>query len=759
MDDPSALQESGGLSLSELYSDADFVSRTFRLFIVIILVGLIAAAAIVLATHGGVFLAGVTAFATLPVLVSLRLVQKKKFETAAVFLAVLLALVNTFISTRGGGVLSVNNLAFPSILILASLVTSRRKLFFLTGFITLCFAWLVFGEALGWYTPAPLPPNAVWGNFFSVILILVLTAVMIQNLTNGIFRNQASLQKEIAERRRAEATLRQREAMLEAVTFAAEQFLRSPDWRAGMNQVLERLGRVFNASHAYLFEYHPAPNGEMLNSMRYEWVAPGQTPDIDNPVYQNLKGDEPQFKEYYEILARGEPYVGSASRLTEAGRAWLKSVGLNALLEMRIMVNGKQWGTLGFDDAVTEREWTSLEVDVIKIAASVLGAAIQRQVNEEALKQELADRRRLERELQDQRDFALQIINSLGQGLTVTNADGFFELVNPAYAHLLGYEPHELIGKSPPHVTATKSLRDLERAHAQRRNGLITTYQSLLKHKTGRHVPVLITGAPRFKDGKFAGTIASITDLTEIKWAQEERERLIAELSTKNAELEQFTYTVSHDLKSPLVTINGFLGYIQQDAFAGDTERLQKDIQRVTEAVHKMQSLLNELLELSRIGRLINAPETVPFSELVQEAISLVQGRLDERGVSIFIQPNLPSVHGDRPRLVEVLQNLLDNAAKYMGSQPEPRIEIGQRGEENGFPVFFVRDNGIGIEPQHHERIFGLFNKLDARSEGTGVGLALVKRIIEVHGGRIQVESEAGKGSTFLFTLPPGPPA
>jgi signal transduction histidine kinase len=281
----------------------------------------------------------------------------------------------------------------------------------------------------------------------------------------------------------------------------------------------------------------------------------------------------------------------------------------------------------------------------------------------------------------------------------------------------------------------------------------------LLKHKTGRHVPVLITGAPRFKDGKFAGTIASITDLTEIKWAQEERERLIAELSTKNAELEQFTYTVSHDLKSPLVTINGFLGYIQQDAFAGDTERLQKDIQRVTEAVHKMQSLLNELLELSRIGRLINAPETVPFSELVQEAISLVQGRLDERGVSIFIQPNLPSVHGDRPRLVEVLQNLLDNAAKYMGSQPEPRIEIGQRGEENGFPVFFVRDNGIGIEPQHHERIFGLFNKLDARSEGTGVGLALVKRIIEVHGGRIQVESEAGKGSTFLFTLPPGPPA
>jgi signal transduction histidine kinase len=106
---------------------------------------------------------------------------------------------------------------------------------------------------------------------------------------------------------------------------------------------------------------------------------------------------------------------------------------------------------------------------------------------------------------------------------------------------------------------------------------------------------------------------------------------------------------------------------------------------------------------------------------------------------------------------VEVVQNLIDNAAKYMGDQAMPTVEIGQRGLENGMPVFFVRDNGIGIAPEHHERIFGLFNKLDARSEGTGVGLALVKRIVEVHGGRIWVESEMGEGTTFFFTLPSKP--
>jgi signal transduction histidine kinase len=167
-----------------------------------------------------------------------------------------------------------------------------------------------------------------------------------------------------------------------------------------------------------------------------------------------------------------------------------------------------------------------------------------------------------------------------------------------------------------------------------------------------------------------------------------------------------------------------------------------------------MQRLLNELLELSRIGRIVNVPETVSFAHLIREAMEIVQGRLNERNVEVQVQPNLPTVLVDKPRLIEVLQNLLDNAAKYMGDQPNPQVEIGQHGQQDGKPIFFVRDNGMGVAPEFHERIFGLFNKLDAKSEGTGVGLALVKRIIEVHGGRIWVESELGRGSTFLFTLP-----
>jgi len=195
-------------------------------------------------------------------------------------------------------------------------------------------------------------------------------------------------------------------------------------------------------------------------------------------------------------------------------------------------------------------------------------------------------------------------------------------------------------------------------------------------------------------------------DVTERKKSEVEIQKLnqelnerVQELEAKNAELTQFTYTVSHDLKSPLVTINGYLGYLEQDAASGNMERLRKDIQRIHDAASKMHALLTELLGLSRIGRMMNAPENIPFDGLVKEALDIVHGQLEKHQVTVHSQPNLPAVHGDRQRLIEVLQNLLDNAAKYMGERSDPHIEIGQRGEDNGKPIFFVKDNGIGIAP------------------------------------------------------------
>ncbi len=223
-------------------------------------------------------------------------------------------------------------------------------------------------------------------------------------------------------------------------------------------------------------------------------------------------------------------------------------------------------------------------------------------------------------------------------------------------------------------------------------------------------------------------------------------------LEAKNAELERFTYIVSHDLQSPLITIKGFAGYLEENAKAGNREQLQADSARVTQAADKMHRLLDELLTLSRIGRIVNPPEEVPFGDLAREAASLIAGQAS--GVEVEIASDLPVVHVDRTRLVEVLQNLMDNAVKFSRNQPEPRVEVGAR-NDGAETVFYVKDNGIGIEPRYQERVFGLFEQLNQSFEGTGVGLAIAKRVVEVHGGRIWVESEgAGRGSTFCFTLP-----
>jgi len=325
--------------------------------------------------------------------------------------------------------------------------------------------------------------------------------------------------------------------------------------------------------------------------------------------------------------------------------------------------------------------------------------------------------------------------------------------INPAFEKLTGVRVQDLLGKTLKELMPNTEEYWIETFGKVAMTGEPLAYTNFSR-EIGKHFDTYV-----FSPEKDIFAVV-FNDATERLKAKEEVEKLnnelqerVHELETINAELTQFSYTVSHDLKSPLVTISGFLSFLERDSLSGNTEQLKMDTLRIQEAVNKMDALLTELLELSRIGRIMNESVDTSFEEIAREAVELVHGQINKNNIAVRIQPDLPVVHGDRQRLIEVLQNLIDNATKYMGDQPNPLIEIGQQGEEEGQPILFVRDNGVGIAPEHYERIFGLFNKLDASSEGTGVGLALVKRIIEFHGGRIWVESELGKGSTFYFTL------
>ncbi|MBW1939124.1 MAG: GHKL domain-containing protein [Deltaproteobacteria bacterium] len=255
----------------------------------------------------------------------------------------------------------------------------------------------------------------------------------------------------------------------------------------------------------------------------------------------------------------------------------------------------------------------------------------------------------------------------------------------------------------------------------------------------------------------------ALDEISERKRVQETLEKnekkleaLLKELDAKNAELETFIFSVSHDLKTPIVTIEGFMGALREDFGNLIPEDCEKYLNYIGDATKKMGLLIDDLLELSRIGRLTVKKAEFPLTDLIEKVIAGLQPQIEARGIQVTVMQDLPLVYGEKKRLIQVIENLLSNAIKYIGKEnPSPRIEVGAQ-EQDDQKVIFVRDNGIGVDKIYFEKIFQVFQRLPSAkkiAKGTGVGLAIVERIIQYHGGRVWLESEPGKGTTFFFTL------
>ncbi len=330
-----------------------------------------------------------------------------------------------------------------------------------------------------------------------------------------------------------------------------------------------------------------------------------------------------------------------------------------------------------------------------------------------------------------------------------------FRFVNTGACRNIGYSMAELSGLTPLDIKpgfTEEAFRDiLQPLVAGEREKIV--FETIHRRNDGSEYPVEAL-LQLVKDNDGGVFLEIINDITERRMAEETFRKNERELQERNDELTRFMYTVSHDLKSPLVTIQSFLGYLEQDMRKMDTRQVERDLTFIRNAAEKMGKLLNELLRLTRVGRVVSQSMKSSLQSIVQEALELVAGQIAGRGVNVVVTTEPVFVTGDLPRLVEVFQNLVDNAVKFMGDQPSPKMEIGVEWQVDE-RVFFVRDNGIGIDPRHRHKLFGLFEKLTPGSDGTGIGLALVKRIVEIHGGRVWVESEGvGKGSCFRFTLP-----
>lgn len=245
----------------------------------------------------------------------------------------------------------------------------------------------------------------------------------------------------------------------------------------------------------------------------------------------------------------------------------------------------------------------------------------------------------------------------------------------------------------------------------------------------------------------------------ELQNRAETLQRLNVELQRRNQELDTFTYIASHDLKEPLRGISNYAQFLIEDYSKTLDVEGRERLVTIQRLIQRMEELLNSLLHYSRVERVELNQSDLELTQVVQEALDQLQGRLQGEHVQVHLPQSLPLVRGDRTQLTEVFTNLLSNALKY-NDKAEKWVEVGVQNPINGEPpIFYVRDNGIGISPEHREKVFEIFRRLhtrDAYGGGTGAGLTIVKKIIERHGGRIWVDSTVGNGATFYFTIGEG---
>ena len=336
----------------------------------------------------------------------------------------------------------------------------------------------------------------------------------------------------------------------------------------------------------------------------------------------------------------------------------------------------------------------------------------------------------------------------------ITDVKGNIEYVNPHFTAVAGYSPEEAAGKNPRILKSGLQGREFYRdLWTTITSGREWTGEFHNKKKNGELYWEKAKISPiKNKDGVITHFVALKEDVTALKLAEEALKRHTEELERSNRELEQFAYVASHDLQEPLRIVAGYVQLLSRRYKGKLDENAEEFISFALDATKRMQALISDLLAYSRIGAGGKDFGSVDMEKVLDSTLLDLNPALSERGAEVTRSP-LPSVKGDEPQLRRLFQNLIGNAVKYCSEMP--RIHVSAEKKADSW-LFSIRDNGIGIAPRHHDRIFQIFQRLHAKNEysGTGIGLAICKKVVENHGGRIWVESEAEKGSTFYFTIP-----
>lgn len=401
-------------------------------------------------------------------------------------------------------------------------------------------------------------------------------------------------------------------------------------------------------------------------------------------------------------------------------------------------------------DAKHQMQWMTFAFAVLPVFTLLFLGFMLLQI-----RHEMRNRQAMEKALREREARLHDAIDAAVDGIITIDRHGIVQSMNPAAVHIFGYATDEVIGRNvsmlmpdPYHSEHDAYLKHYLSTGEKRIIGIGREVAG--KRKNGEVFPMdLAVGETSASNERvFIGTVR---DITVRKNAEQKQARLVNDLKAANEELTNFSYVVSHDLKAPLRGIASLANWLIEDYGSKLDEEGNKHLQMLIGRVRRMDALIDGILEYSRVGRLREKETEVDIAKLVQGTIELLD---IPQNIAVAIETPLPRLVAEQTRMQQIFQNLIGNAVKYM-DKPEGKIRIGAREQRREWH-FYVCDNGPGIEERNFDKIFQLFQTLAPRDrvESTGVGLAIVKKIVEMYGGLIRVESERGKGSCFHFTLP-----
>ena len=580
---------------------------------------------------------------------------------------------------------------------------------------------------------------------------------------------------EIAARRRVEQRLRRRDAILNALAFAAERIMRDPNWEGYIQEILEQLGRAAGVLFVTMDEIVFDPEGTVRVVNRREWIDSAQPNDPRPDLSPHPRFDINAFPRWKEMIRNGSIVKGALGEFSPVEKEILEGLGISSLFLVPVFVEEVAWGYLSFREYRFEQEWSWSETEALKLAAGTIGTLIHRNQIEASLRKNEEKYRLIAQNISD----------------IVWTMDGNLRpnYVSPSIRRVLGFSVEEALALPLDRIVAPESFQKISDLIRQgpggtgpdeHPNSLPNVLELDLIHQDGSIIPCETTHLPLILEGQEPiGFIGVTRDITARKNFERELVQAKEEAEKANRTKSDFLANMSHELRTPLNHILGFSELLVDQQFGPLNPTQAEYLNDVLSSGRHLLSLINDILDLSKVeaGKLELNRAEVRIAELLNNSLMMVQEKaLKHRirlGADLGVLPE--RIWADERKLKQILYNLLSNAVKFtadggevflkagkgngLGTPPSSVADDPSSDRSEGFIKISIRDSGMGIKAENLEKIFDPFQQLDSgsgrRFQGTGLGLSLTRKLVELHEGRIWAESSGeGAGSTFTVVLP-----